>query len=289
VQGAPLDSAAAGEGEERAPDALRSAALVERLGARDVGDVTSVLRPPVRDERTGIIAFESVVDASAAITAAVGRALSRDERPLLLGGDCSLLVGVAGGVRRAGREAGLCFIDGHADYYDGDSSPTGESADMDLAIVHGQGPEALAAIEGRPPLISPRRTVLLGHRPANLDPDVAIERHRVPATVKQLDAPRIREIGPAPAARQSLEHLRGSDSLWIHLDLDALDETELPAVSYPQPQGLSWSELDELLAILVAEGRPIGLSVADFNPDLDRDGAHANRIVELLVRACSAG
>lgn len=289
MQGAPLDSAAAGEGEERAPDAMRAAGLIEQLGARDEGDVASVLRPPVRDERTGIIAFESLVDASAAIAAAVDGALSRNERPLVLGGDCSLLVGVAGGLRRADREAGLCFIDGHADYYDGESSPTGESADMDLAILHGQGPEALAAIEGRPPLIPPDRTVLLGHRPADLDSDVAFELERVPPAVMQLDAPRIREIGPGPAARKSLEHLRGADSLWVHLDLDALDESELAAVSYPQPQGLSWSELEELLTILIAEGRPIGISVADFNPDLDPDGAYAGRIVEVLGRACAAG
>jgi arginase len=289
VQGAPLDSAAAGEGEERAPEALRSAGLVERLGARDGGDVTSVLRPAIRDQRSGIIAIDALVEASERLAGSVAKTLAGGERPLVLGGDCSLLVGVAGGLRREGREAGLCFIDGHADYYDGQSSPTGESADMDLAILHGQGPEALTAIEGRPPLIPPARTVLLGHRPADLDPDVAFERERVPSPVRQLDAPRIREIGSGRAARESLDHLRGTDSLWVHLDLDALDEAELPAVSYPQPQGLSWDELEELLAVLVGEGRPIGISVADFNPDLDRDGAYAGRIVELLARAYAAG
>jgi len=289
VQGAPLDSAADGEGEERAPDALRAAGLIGRLGARDEGDVASALRPPERDERTGIIAFEGLVEASAAIAAAVDRALSRDERPLVIGGDCSLFVGVAGGLRRAGREAGLCFIDGHADYYDGESSPTGESADMDLAIVHGQGPEELVAIAGPPPLIEAGRTAILGHRPAELDPDVAFERDRVPAAVRQVDTQAIREIGPGRAARETLEHLRGADSLWIHLDLDALDEGDLPAVSYPQPQGVSWDELEEMLTILVAEGDPIGISVADFNPDLDPDGAYADRIVELLARTCSAG
>jgi arginase len=241
-----------------------------------------VLRPPVRDARTGIIAFESLVEASNAIAAAVERALSRNERPLVIGGDCSFLVGVAAGLRRAGREAGLCFIDGHADYYDGETSPTGESADMDLAIVHGQGPEELTAIAGPPPLIDSGRTAILGHRPAELDPDVAFERERVPAAVRQLDAPAIRDIGPGRAARETLEHLDAPDSLWIHLDLDALDEAELPAVSYPQPRGLSWDELEELLGLLFAEGRPIGVSVADFNPDLDPDGAYANRIVELL-------
>jgi arginase len=263
--------------------------LVGRLGARDEGDVAPAIRPPARDERTGIIAFENLVEASAAIAVAVDRTLTENERPLVIGGDCSLLVGVAGGLRRAGRQAGLCFIDGHADYYDGESSPTGESADMDLAIVHGQGPEELAAIAGPPPLIDPERTAILGHRPAELNPDVAFERERVPEAVRQLDAPAIREIGPERAARESLEHLAGGDSLWIHLDLDALDESELPAVSYPQPQGLSWEELEEMLGILVSEGEPVGISVADFNPDLDRDGAYAKRIVELLTRTCSAG
>jgi arginase len=285
VQGAPLDSAGAGEGEERAPQALRTAGLVERLGARDEGDVTSVLRPPVRDERTGIIAFEALVEASRAIATAVDRVVCRGERPLLLGGDCSLLVGVAAGLRRADREAGLCFIDGHADYYDGNSSPTGECADMDLAIVHGQGPAALASIEGQPPLIPPSRTVLLGHRPGDLDPDVAFERERVPDAVKQLDAPTIRKMGSGRAAQESLQHLRDAESIWVHLDLDALDRNELPAVSYPQARGLSWDELEELLAGLASGGEPIGVSVADFNPDRDSDGAHAARIVVLLAHA----
>jgi arginase len=289
LQGAPLDSAAAGDGEERAPEALRAAGLAALIGARDEGDVAAVLRPPERDRRSGIIAFGSLVQASEEIAAAVDRALSGDERPIVLGGDCSLMIGVAAGLRRVGREAGLCFIDGHADYYDGESSPTGESADMDLAILHGLGPEQLAAIQGPPPLIPPRLTALLGHRPAELDPDVAFERERVPAAVSQLDAPRIREIGPGRAARETIEHLRDADALWVHLDLDALDEGELPAVSYPLPRGLSWSELEQLLTALVSEGRPVGISVADFNPDLDPDGAYAKRIVELLASACSAG
>jgi arginase len=289
IQGAPLDSAAAGDGEERAPEALRAAGLAGRIGARDEGDVAAVLRPPERDQRTGIIAFESLVQASGEVAAAVERALSGDERPIVLGGDCSLMIGVAAGLRRAGREAGLCFIDGHADYYDGESSPTGESADMDLAILHGQGPEELGAIEGPLPLIPPRLTALLGHRPAELNPDVAFERERVPAVVMQLDAPGVREIGADQAARDVLEYLRNANSLWVHLDLDALDEAELPAVSYPLPRGLSWSELEQLLTALVSEGRPVGISVADFNPDLDPDGAYAKRIVELLASACSAG
>lgn len=54
--GAPLDSAGEGQGEERAPQALRAARLAERLGMLDAGDVVAPLRDPERDAATGVIA-----------------------------------------------------------------------------------------------------------------------------------------------------------------------------------------------------------------------------------------
>ncbi|MDP9228572.1 MAG: arginase family protein [Actinomycetota bacterium] len=284
--GAPFDSAGVGEGEERAPQALRSTGFLERIGARDRGDVASTLRPAERDPHSGIIAFEQLVTASEALSGEVADSLARDESPLVLGGDCTLLIGVAAGLRAAGLDPWLWFVDGHADYFDGDSSPTGEGADMELAILHGSGPDELAAIRGQRPLIAAERTTILGHRPPELHPDVALERSRVPESVLQLDTPSIRELGAARAGRISAERV-GGDGAWLHLDLDVLDQAELPAVSYPQPGGLTWAELDELLAALAGSDRLIGVSVADYNPDLDPDAAYARRIAETLTRALS--
>jgi len=279
---APFDSAGEGGGEERAPAALRRAGLIERVGCEDLEWAAPVLRPPERDSRTGIVAFPGLVAASEAIAGKLGEVLDSGRRPLVLGGDCSLLVGVAGGLRRSGLEAGLLFVDGHADYFDGESSTTGEAADMELAILHGDGPAELTG--SNPPLVAPERTTIFGHRPPDLDPDVAHERSRVPDAVIQLDAPAIRRLGAAEAARTGIERGTGAGGeLWLHLDLDALDEAELPAVSYPQPQGLSWQELEDLIRPMVDAG-PVGISVADYNPDLDPDGRHAARIVELLSR-----
>ena len=70
---------------------------------------------------------------------------------------------------------------------------------------------------------------------------------------------------------------------WLHLDLDVLDECVLPAVSYPQPLGLDWDELVALARPLVAAPGLLGVSVADFNPDLDVGGVHAGRVVEALA------
>ena len=281
VLGAPLDSAAEGEGEERAPEALRSAGLVERLGARDMGDVAEPLRPPHRDKQTGIIAFESLVEASTAIAAAVKAALHSGDRPLVLGGDCSLLIGAIAGARDAAQRPGLLFVDGHGDYWDGETSPTGESADMELAFLHGQGPPELAGLAPRP-LVDPARTAILGHRPPDLHPDVAAERQRIPPEVLQLDAPAIRLAGPTAAAEQAIE--RAGREPWLHIDLDALDEEALPAVSYPLADGLDWDELEALMVALLEPG-VCGVSVADLNSDKDPGDVFAKRVAELLTSA----
>jgi arginase len=278
--GAPLDSAAKGEGEERAPQALRDAGLAEALGARDMGDVAEPLRPPDRDPRSGIVAFEALVDASAAISVAVGDVIGAGDRPLVLGGDCSLLIGAMAGARSAGLRPGLLFVDGHCDYWDGDTSPTGEAADMELAIIHGSGPSVLASMAPRP-LADPARTAILGHRPHELDPDVAAERERVPDEVLQFDTPAIREAGVQMSADLAIE--RAGEGAWLHIDLDALDAEALPAVSYPLADGLGWEELEALLKALAAAG-VCGASVADLNSDKDPDGAYAGRVSGLLAR-----
>ena len=277
--GAPFDSAAKGEGEERAPGAMRDAGLVEGLGARDLGDVAEPLRPPERDARSGIIAFEALVEGSLAVERAVAGAIGGGDRPLVLGGDCSLLIGAIAGARQAGLRPGLLFVDGHADYWDGETSPTGEAADMELAIIHGHGPSVLASMAPRP-LADPARTAILGHRPHELDEDVAAERKRVPDEVLQLDTAAIREAGTEMAAALGIE--RAGEDPWLHIDLDVLDAEAMPAVSYPLAEGLDWDELEALLAPLLAPG-VCGVSVADLNSDLDPDGAYAKRVTQLLT------
>ena len=70
---------------------------------------------------------------------------------------------------------------------------------------------------------------------------------------------------------------------WLHLDLDVLDAEVLPAVSYPQALGLDWDELIALVRPLVGAPNLLGVSVADFNPDGDADGAYAAGVVDALV------
>ena len=274
----PLDSSGAGRGEEHAPEALRAAGLRERLQARDAGGVEAArIRDSRRDPVTGVIGAAEVRSASGAIASKVREVIGAGERPVILGGDCTLLLGV---FQALGGGVGLWLIDGHADFHDGDLSPTGEAADMELSILTGHGPDGL--LDGDEPMLDPGAVVLLGHRPGALAPEVAAENARLDPAVEAHTALQIRERGPSAvgaAARARLEAMPA----WLHVDLDVLDETALPAVSYPQPQGLDWRELVGLAAPLAAAPNLVGVSVADFNPDRDPDGAQARRVVDALA------
>ena len=127
--------------------------------------------------------------------------------------------------------------------------------------------------------------VLLGHRPAELNPDVARENARLDPAIHAITAPELREHGTARVGSDAAARLEGRPA-WLHLDLDVLDEGVLPAVSYPQPLGLDWDELVTVGRPLVTAPNLLGISVADFNPDRDEDGSHAARVVEALARLC---
>ena len=278
---APIDCSGAGRGEERAPAALRAAGLVERLGARDAGEADARIRDTRRDPETGVIGAGEVRRASMAIASRVREVLDAHERPLVLGGDCTLLLGV---FQTLPRGSGLWFVDGHADFFDGQSSPTGEAADMDLAILTGHGPRGLLERDG--PLLEPAAVVLLGHRPDELHPDVARENARLDPAIHTLTAPEVRQRGAAQVGTDARSRLAERPA-WLHLDLDVLDEAVLPAVSYPQPLGLHWDDLVSLIRPLVAAPNLVGVSVADFNPDRDADRTYAARVVaalELLLK-----
>jgi arginase len=78
---------------------------------------------------------------------------------------------------------------------------------------------------------------------------------------------------------------REVQGFWIHLDVDVLDESIMPAVDSPDPDGLGWDDLRDLLRTLVRSPLATGLEVTVFDPDLDHDGALAAALADLLVES----
>lgn len=237
LAGVPLDSSGAFAGCERMPAALRAAGLVSALGMADLGNLQVAIADPVRDPVTGIIGFSSLVDATAVIRSAVRELLLAGRRPLLCGGDCSILIGIAAALADAAPDTGLAFIDGHLDCYTGDTSPSGEAADMEQAILLGVGPPELTRPAGGSDMFGPEAVVCLG--PRDLE-----QAARDGAPVPPALAPRLRLVdcqellatGPLAAGRAAAAYLGALPGLWVHLDLDVLSTQALAAVDYPQPR-----------------------------------------------------
>ncbi|WP_433133489.1 arginase family protein [Micromonospora sp. CA-240977] len=275
VVDAPLDSSGARRGEERAPDALRRAGLLAALRADDGGRVDeALLRDPLRDPASGVIDAAGLRRAGTAIAARVAALLTGDHRPLVLGGDCAILPGICQALPPA---TTLWFVDAHPDFLDGGTSPTGEAADMDLSVVTGHGP---AAIGPDGALLDPGRVHLLGHRPAS-DESSRVEAARIDPAIHQVPADELLRRG-ASAVGAALA-ADGDAPAWLHLDLDVVDPRDLPAVTYPEPDGPRWADVIALVTPLARADRLLGMSVTDLNTDEDPDGRHTRRVVEVLA------
>jgi len=149
---------------DRAPGVLRELGLVARLGASDFGDV---LPPPYRDftRPLGRARNEAGVQQYSYALADRVEAGSADGRfALVLGRDCSIILGSLLGAGRQAGGIGLAYIDGHADFATPEESLTGSVASMCLALAVGRGDSNLARLAGSKVLAHVEDVALIGRR-----------------------------------------------------------------------------------------------------------------------------
>jgi arginase len=276
-------------GVQHLPEALKAAGLMSELRAEYGGRVSPLSYSSERDKLTLLLNPDSIRTFSLQLADTVAFVLRKKRFPLVLGGDCSILIGSLLALRRLGTY-GLFFIDGHADFYQPQISPTGEVADMDLAIVSGRGPNILTNVDGLKPLVQDQDIVVFGYRDAEQAASYGSQDVR-DTNMHVFDLQSVRKFGTiAAAASQAADILANNelDGFWIHLDADVLDDSIMPAVDYRLGGGgLSFSELSDLLKILVASNRAVGMDITIFNPWLDLDGSITRRFVSSLIRGLS--
>jgi arginase len=270
---------------ERLPAALLDAGLADAIGARRAGLVVPPRYETRRDPATGLLNPIALRDYAHLLADSTGSVLDGGEFPIVLGGDCSILLGNLLALRRRGRH-GLLFLDGHADFYQPDAEPNGEAASMDLALATGRGPRIVADLDGAGPLVRDEDVVMFGRRDA-AEADAAGSQRIEDTEITVIDLQAVRQRGAAAATNDALEQLcrPDLDGFWIHLDCDVLNDTIMPAVDYRLAGGMQWDELETVLRLATATGRAVGLEVTIFNPALDADGSIAVALVAALVNA----
>jgi arginase len=283
ILGTPFNGLGSSPYVENPADGLRQAKLVPLLGSEghsvtDLGDLSGFQFQEIRDLETGIKDFDLWIDMSNALSRKLGAILERGSFPLLLGGDCSMLVGIFSAFALRDMQVGLVFLDGHADFYSPETSVSGDPADMELAILTGRGPEKIVRIAGKYPLLQDRDVVVYGIRAWEQisESDIGV-----------YDRKRMAEIGIKAAVEKGLESFtRRNLPLWLHFDVDVLDPGLMP-VMFPEPGGLTFEQVQELLDPVWVSGRIIGMSIACYHPKLDMDGSASVRLVTLISNVLS--
>ncbi len=287
--GAATSAGAHAPGTERAPAALREAGLVERLRTigyevSDLGDIAPQ-RFQLDEETPRARNLAAVLAALNELRPKVEQAVRSGALPLILGGDCTIALATAAGLRRYFRQLALIYFDRDADLHVPATTPSGRLHGMAVAHLIGKGAAELVRFWGEPPLVREPEIALFGLD--RLDPPEQEFLEHSP--ILRYFTTEISNQGAAAVAETVCQRLQtGGRELLLHFDVDVVDADEFGACDVPARGGLRWNEARQALAVFVRQKQLAAIEVTEFNPEKDPDGSKAAALVELLADVLAA-
>ena len=282
VLGVPLRAGSLTPGGENDARAFREAELLTRLHTAEVraideGDlaIPSYLPhhtvPPIRNWPAPRIVWDLLGERL------TPRLRNGDGVPLLIGCDCSVVVGTSRALAHTGADVHVLYVDGDFDDAPPDARECRSAAALAVWLLTHGSPFA-----PDPPL-RPEQVTVIG---ASV-PSAAHDGHGTARTEREraLSLADVRRLGPDAAARQALAALPPSAAIVLHFDIDVLAAAELPAAYFPHAEGLTLDETAALLRPLAADPRLRALEVAEYATLADPSRREVGRLIDLLVRA----
>lgn len=201
---------------------------------------------------------------------------------IMLGGDCSILIGTALALRKLGN-FGLFYLDGHTDFIPVSLSSTAAVAGMDLAIISGTGHEKLTNIQGLKPYFLEENIFCAGN--AETDDEEYVEQI-VNSDIQYFDVEQLRMNGFRKTAEDFLKMVarKGLDGFFIHLDVDVLKDALMPAVDSRMEEGIDYENLKEILKPLIHSPLCFGIEITILDPDYDENGTYTKPFVKNLIQ-----
>lgn len=286
--GAASSAGAHGPGQERAPALFRKMGIYEDLCAAglevlDCGDIPTVrFEPDTNHPKAQNLA--KVVDVAHKVSDKVSTALQQHAIPLVLGGDCTVTLGVLEGLRRIHHSLGLVYIDGDVDLNTPQTTNTGIFDGMGLAHIIGKGAEELSQIGNHSPLVSEQNVVLFGFNPDAGWMDLAEVEFLQQSSFVQYPVANIQGRASQMATEILSVLEKKVDRFLVHFDVDAVDYQDLPVGDVPHEGGLSLQEATQALGVFVSSSKCGGLVITEFNAERDVDGVHVKRLIKEIVR-----
>ena len=172
------------------------------------------------------------------------------ESPVVYAGDCVSTIGVLAGLQRRGTHPTLLFFDAHGDFHTWETSQSGFIGGMPLAMLTGRGEQSIVAGAGLTPLPDARVVLIDG---------------------RDLDPGEDEAVAAAGIGHRSVAELTSnipSGPLYVHVDGDVVDPTDMPAMNYPAPGGPSLEDVRQAIVQLAATGQVVAFSISSWNPAL---------------------
>jgi arginase len=287
VIGVPSSAGAHGPGQEKAPAALRKAGLLGALREaglelEDLGDlpVTRFQPDPANRKRQS---RPQVIAVARQVADRVAAAVERDLVPLVLGGDCSITLGVVAGLLRGQPDLGLMYFDGDADMTTPETTHSGIFDSMGVSHLIGQGDPQVSHLGPRFPLLPPDRIALFGFQPYEVEPNEQqlLETSAIPQYP-------VTSMGDRPVelAAEALARLEErAPAIAVHFDVDVMDSAEIPLANWPHYDALAFGDAMRCLRVFVGTPKLAALVVTEINPDHDPDGLLVAQFVDAFADA----
>ena len=292
--GVPSSAASYAAGQDLAPAALRSAGLLEQLVAsglevRDGGDLPHQVWSPDRDHPLAQNAGPATLSLQQ-LADRLDPLLADGDTALVLGGNCTIVLGVVAALWRLGDGApGLLYVDRHYDINTPESTTDGALDWMGLghALALPGCLDTLAGAFGRRPLLEADQVAWLGVEPQAATP---WEREQAGRLGLHVTTSQALAADPAAAALTALsQHPAGP--LALHLDVDVLDFTDAPLAESTggRNTGPTLDQAAEALTAAAQDQRMRALSIGELNPTrCAGDLAALPRFVASLARILAA-
>ena len=284
--GAPSSAGARKLGQEQGPKALRDAGLIQslELSGHDVDDLgdTEVVTFTPDSEHPKQQNLSLVVNALEQVEHQVDSAIREKNWPLVIGGDCTITIGVLSALNKHYPSLGMIYIDGDVDMNTPETTYSGVFDGMVLAHILGKGARELSHFGPRYPILDGRNITLFGYsaEAGGIDP---IEKEHLKVTVMDKYPKEKVEIAAATTAAQALDALENKvDHILVHFDVDVIDHDDFPAVDVPHQPGLRLEQVQEALKVFLKSKKTIGLVVTEFNASQDENGELASQLVDLI-------
>jgi arginase len=273
VLGVPLRSGSLYPGDENDARAYRDAKLVPRLqsaGCRVVDDgdvpIPSYIPhhsiPPIRSWPGPRIAWDFVSERVSPILSQPGQI------PLLVGCDCSVVVGTAQALLHdSAEEIHVLYVDGDFDDAAPDAARCQSAASLAVWLLTNRSPFWPG------PALDPQRVTIIGWS----NPSASKQ-----SAVRSVSREDVQGAGAEESARRILAAIPPAVRILLHIDIDVFQKQDLPAAYFPHAQGLSLAEGSKLIGTLLKDSRIRIIEISEYDSLGDPDQRSLDLIIDML-------